>query len=128
MFSRSTVAAMLALASCDVSATTEEKRAFRHFLSEDADAGGPQTVLTFSEASRRLGSKTPQFSRKLAKMGRLKPVYGTASRPLGVTASSVDSYILSGGAQGCESHTLCASKDAQSQESSSLVKETEGVC
>lgn len=99
MFSDSTRRAVIALVAADFGATDEERRAVMYALDGMEGASAfPKTddlVISFTEASRRLGRRNPQFARNLAKAGKLRCVYGSGKglRPCGVIAKSVEDFI-----------------------------------
>lgn len=99
MFSDSTRRAVIALVAADFGATDEERRAVMNALDGmDGSSASPKAddlVISFTEASRRLGRRNPQFARNLAKAGKLRCVYGSGKglRPCGVIAKSVEDFI-----------------------------------
>lgn len=96
MFAKTTTLSILALVDADPTATdTERERIRRACLM--GDGAEVSAVLTFAEAAHRLGARNPQFARNLAHDGRLKSVYGSGSRPMGVTAASVEAFLAAGG-------------------------------
>lgn len=96
MFAKTTTLSILALVDADPTATdTERERIRRACLM--GDGAQVSAVLSFAEAASRLGARNPQFARNLAHDGRLKSVYGSGSRPMGVTAASVEAFLAAGG-------------------------------
>lgn len=103
MFAETTKQAVLALVAADADATPEERmavaNAVRGLVPVSGGGRGDDLVISFLEASRRLGHRNAQFARNLAKQGRLACVYGSGRgiRPCGVTAKSVEDFAAAAG-------------------------------
>ncbi|MCQ2300377.1 MAG: hypothetical protein MJZ81_09670 [Bacteroidales bacterium] len=101
MLSLESRTAISAIVKMDREANAVEKKRILEFV-EGCEKPLPSysgaNVLTFLEASRRLGCRNAQFARNLVKAGKLEGVVGlTGNRPVGVSSASVEEYIAKGG-------------------------------
>ena len=101
MITERTRSAVIALVAADTSATPEERKAVADAMvgMDVGDGRSDGLVISFAEAARRLGRRNAQFARNLARIGKLKSVYGSGGgkRPYGVTAKSVEAFAESFG-------------------------------